>query len=265
MLTSGFSSSLLIFMWVLASAGFIGVMRNETLLASVPELTVSTGVSLLALVIGAAAALYGIGRPSLVFGALLNPGSRLFNEFAAFFLTVLFAVLYLTAIHRFAKVSHCLIYARLTALFSLILVATVALSFVMPWKAAWGTYWLIPPFVAWALYAACVLSSLVHRYENSAVRLTLLAAVALEISIALYFGAVQMQGPEEAVFMSAVSGDAALPFWLSQIVGIALPLLVSCTVRSRPVSIVSGLLVAVGAGCYQWMILLLAIPGQSFF
>lgn len=175
-----------------------------------------------------ASAVAPLGRPSLVFAVFSNPSTALFRELTTSLAAIVLALLYAGAIERRAYVETCRTLARLLAAAGLLVAASAASSFVMPWRAAWRSAAVAFPLALLPLAAGVLLARWTSASPEAPLRLLgrtvarpLEAASALLLAATLWL----LVCLDEGFAAKALTGDAAFPFWAFVAAGIVLPTL----------------------------------------
>lgn len=231
---------------------------------------VSSGAVSLAL--GAGLSLATLGHPELFLGALSHFGTGIFWQLLGSILCFTGAVVFLVLSFRDDEGPALKAFSVLAAVGAFIAVGGVGRSFVMPWRLAWASWSIVGVFLGFALISAACLSLFLNRYfeENQGIPAWLRSAAVLlcPLSLVWYLASIGLSSEPEAVeiFSRAMIGDAAPVFWTMAVTGVLAPV-VCLTIGSkgRFVGLAGSLLSAVGAGAFQYLLLLLDTPAWQFF
>ena len=199
----------------------------------------SAASSLICFAAGAAAAVANLGRPSMIFGVLANPGTPIFEQFVLLSASMLAVLVYLAALYRGAQATTCAKIAAAAALLAIALVFVLGKSRVMPWRAAWNTWTLVLSPLGWtAVFAAAGFALMASRAEDDPHPVWLAGgAVTALICAAIYLAALAASGNGEAVEAAgrALTGSVSSLFWGGMVLcGVFIPLAASFAMRRAP-------------------------------
>lgn len=230
---------------------------------------VAAAAALICLSAGGVLCVMHLGRPELIFGALGHPSTGIFREFVTFALTAVLIVLYLAALLRGAEARTTLALSGAAAVASLLLSASIGSAFVMPWRPAWNTWTLVLPYLGWtavsAAFARSVLLACAGEPDDGGTVCRAGSALLLVLLTAVYIAAATFSGGWEAVGGRLLTGDLAMTFWGSVLIGMALPLGIAF-VRAPRTAGIAGLAAAfAGSALFQWTVQLLGTPVWHFF
>lgn len=249
-----------------AFSGAVAILERRS--ASVPLLTVVSGLACVALLALAGSSLMQLGRPQLIFAAFSNPSSSIFKLGTAWLVAIVASIAYLTAVHRAAYESTCRQLALVAFMACVLVLVAHAGNYVMPWRTAWSTWTIVLPFFGYAVFGAVIVKEIIDMAEEYCIdrRQGLFSAALTFMSIALYLGVVGEKG-EELIVSRVLTGDLASLFWGLVIgVGLVVPCgLILGTRRNKPAF--GAALAAVLAGSIGWQITVLELGSAtwSFF
>lgn len=230
----------------------------------------AAAASLVLLALGAAAALAGVGRPSLIFGALGNPSSGIFREITSFGLTAAAVLGYLAALLRGAEASTALRLSQAGAAAAALLALAAGSHYMMPWRPAWNTWMLALPFFGLALTAAAHTRSLLltlAREEDGRDGLFCAgASVFAVLATAAWLAVTVMKGGSEAALERVLFGDLAGLFGAAVLCGMAIPMLCAFMRRARTIVSAAALFsLLAGTGLLAETVRLLGESEWHFF
>ena len=264
----------LLFFVVLAtlSSGLLGSAALAVVSGSarIPQkAVVSSGAVSLAL--GAGVSLASLGHPELFLGALSHFGTGIFWELFGSILCFFSAAVFLMLSFRDDEGFASKVFAVLAAAGAFIAVGGVGRSFVMPWRVAWASWSILGVFLGFALSSGAWLSVFLNRLfdESRGIPLWLkvLGAALCPISLIWYAAYLEFSAPEAGKILSrAIAGDAAPLFWTMTVFCVLVPAVcLNVRFKNRYAGLLGAVLSALGAGAFQYLLLLLDAPTWQFF
>jgi hypothetical protein len=230
-------------------------------------------VTLVFLLLSGFVAASNLGHPEMILGALGNPGSGIFLEIVGCLLLGISCVLYFFALRQEDSVTFLKTGAGCLMVSGLILAFAVGKSCYMPWRAAWNTYSIVLPSLAWWILGTAFFLPLLEEQSEEKVRVQKLAVYAglacVVVALACYAGSLYFLGTEESqqIAASLFSGNRAVLFIGGAFVfGAVLPALLSVlkAFPSRALLVAGIVSIFVGSLAYQWLIFQLGVASWQF-
>lgn len=231
---------------------------------------VSSGA--VSLAVGAGLSLATLGHPELSLGALSHVGTGIFWQLFGSIVCFTGAVVFLVLSFRDDEGPALKVFAVLAAAGALIAVVGVGRSFVMPWRLAWASWSIVGVFLGFALSSVACFSLFLNQYfeEHQSIPAWLrgVAVLLCPLSLVWYLTSIGLSSEPEAgeILSRALIGGAAPIFWAMALGGVLAPVLcLSVRSKGRFVGLAGSLVSAVGAGAFQYLLLLLDTPAWQFF
>ena len=231
---------------------------------------VSSGA--VSLAVGAGLSLATLGHPELFLGALSHVGTGIFWQLFGSIVCFTGAVVFLVLSFRDDEGPALKVFAVLAAAGALIAVVGVGRSFVMPWRLAWASWSIVGVFLGFALSSVACFSLFLNQYfeEHQSIPAWLrgVAVLLCPLSLVWYLTSIGLSSEPAAgeILSRALIGGAAPIFWAMALGGVLAPVLcLSVRSKGRFVGLAGSLVSAVGAGAFQYLLLLLDTPAWQFF
>lgn len=263
-------AAVLMAMLAAAAAGLSGaVAALERRNAPVPWLTSAEVLVCVFLLALAGAGVMQLGRPQLIFAAFSNPSSSIFKLGVAWLAALVASVSYMVAVHRSAYETTCRLLSLTVFAACALMLASHAVNYVMPWRAAWNTYSIVPVFFGFAALSGTAAKGVLDAKMGTGIeRRSVLAALVWIIAFfVLYLTIIGRSALPEPTAARLLTGDLAGDFWSFVVgVGIAIPgLLMLFARRSKTANAVAFLLILIGCAAWQIVLLRLGSAAWSFF
>lgn len=257
---------------VLAAGLFAAAARGEVL-GEDWKLTASfAAISICLSVLSGLCALFSLGHPMMVLGALQNPGSGIFWELLGSAGFVIFAALFVLALQQAWSQTAVRWFAGLGVLCATVLLVAIGKSFHMEWRSTLNTWSILIAFPGWGLCAYALASSFLAAIspstDTSARDLTVLHTVGV-LCVLCYPAALLVFGSAEASTLASqfIFDDLPIFFWVGLVIGtLVLPWLLRFLFARNKSAVLTGLLLCViGSALFQWMVIQLGSAQWHFF
>lgn len=257
---------------VLAAGLFSAAARGEVLGEDWRLTAVSALISLCLSALSGLSALFSLGHPTMVLGALQNPGSGIFWELLSSAGFVIFSGCFVLALQQAWSQMAVRWFAGLGVLCATVLLVAIGKSFHMEWRSTLNTWSILIAFPGWGLcsyaLASTLLSAISHSTDAPAKDLIIFHTVGI-ICVLCYPAALYIFGSEEAATLVSqfIFEDVPLLFWGGLVIGtLLLPWLLRFLFARNGFVVLTGLLLCViGSALFQWMVIQLGSSQWHFF
>ncbi len=258
----------------LAAGIFLAVTLAEVRQHSEQTLFYGALLSLISLAAAGVCAVWNLGRPEMILGALGNPGSGIFLEMISSILFGLTLLVYLFLIYRGASEGTIKAASYAGSFFGLLLAFALGKNLIMEWRAAWNTYALALPFIGWALACAGFSFAVLRHFNDEdnapAGLIAVCGVLAALVCSGAYFAALSVSSVEEAneAFLSCVGGEHSLEFWAGILgAGILAPLALAFATKAKSlwINFICLILTLVGTAFFQLVVFQLGTATWQFF
>lgn len=257
---------------VLAAGLFAAAARGEVL---GEDWRLTAGFALISLCLSALSglsALFSLGHPMMVLGALQNPGSGIFWELLGSTGFVIFAAFFVLALQQAWSQTAVRWFAGLGVLCAAVLLFAIGKSFHMEWRSTLNTWSILIAFPGWGLCSYALASSLLSAISNSTEApskdLTAVHTIGV-LCVLCYPVALLTFGSEEAsgLVSQFIFEDLPVLFWGGLVIcTLVLPWLLRFLFGKNKFAAFTGLLLCViGSALFQWMVIQLGSAQWHFF